>query len=755
MSLKSDALEYHRKGRPGKIEVTSTKPLLSQRDLSLAYSPGVAEPCLAIADDKELGWDYTTRGNLVAVITNGTAVLGLGNIGPLASKPVMEGKAGLFKKFADIDVFDLEVSETDVDKFVEVVAALEPTFGGINLEDIAAPECFEIEDKLQKRLKIPVFHDDQHGTAIISGAALLNACEYSGKKLEEIRIVTSGAGASAIACVDFFVELGVKVENVTLCDSEGVIHAGRRDLDRRKLRYAKPDTGKHEFVQVLEGADMLLGLSVGGIVTQEMVKTMAERPFIFALANPDPEIPYAEARAARPDALVATGRSDHANQVNNVLGFPYIFRGALDVRASAVTESMKVAAAHALARLAHEPVPEAVVTAYGGKQFKFGPDYLIPKPFDPRVLWWVAPAVAKAAIDSGAARIKIDIDEYRERLSQRSRNAAHSIMRAMVRAAKRSCKRIVFPDAGNPKLLRALQVIVDDGIASPVLLGNQAEIDKACKFAEVDFLDRGVEVINPLESKHREIFAKRLFDMRCRKGMTLGLARSLVSKTNYFGMMMLEDGQVEGLVSGLKLTYPETLRPALQVLGLRPGARVATSMYMMVLEHSVKFFADATVNIDPDADTLADIAIQVSDAVAVLGVVPRVAMVSFSNFGSVVHPDAAKVKRALELVRRARPNLEIDGEMQADLALNTKRRNESHSFSRLTDDANVLVFPSLDTANAAYKVLQTLGRAQAIGPMILGVRKPVSLLQAECSVEEIINMTAYTVMVAQLRENAS
>ena len=535
MSLKSDALEYHSKGRPGKIAVTATKPLLSQRDLSLAYSPGVAEPCLAIAKDKEKSWDYTARGNLVAVITNGTAVLGLGDIGPLASKPVMEGKAGLFKKFADIDVFDIEISETDVDKFVEVVAALEPTFGGINLEDIAAPACFDIEEKLRERLRIPVFHDDQHGTAIISGAALLNGCKLVGKQLQDLRVVAIGAGAASIACVDFFVSLGVRAQHIVLVDSEGVVHAGRDDLDRHKRRYALPDTGKYTLAEALVGADMVLGLSVGGIVSADMVRQMAERPLIFALANPDPEIPYAEARAARPDAVVATGRSDFPNQVNNVLGFPYIFRGALDVRATAITEEMKIAAARALAALTHEPVPESVISAYGGKQFKFGAEYVIPKPFDPRVLWWVAPAVAKAAIHSGVAREHIDIDRYRDRLSERSGNAAHSIIRAMVRGVKHSRKRIVFPEAGNPKLLRALQVIVDDGIAEPVLLGRQAAIEKACALAEVDLMKRGVKVVNPLESEEREDFAHRLFQMRCRKGMTLGLAGVLLLRATTLG----------------------------------------------------------------------------------------------------------------------------------------------------------------------------------------------------------------------------
>ena len=751
MSLKDHALEYHRRGRPGKIEVTSTKPLATQRDLSLAYSPGVAEPCLEIAADANKGWEYTTRGNLVAVVTNGTAVLGLGDIGPLASKPVMEGKAGLFKKFADIDVFDIEIAEKDVDKFVDVVAALEPTFGGVNLEDISAPACFEIEDKLRKRMRIPVFHDDQHGTAIIAGAGILNACEIAGKRLEEVNLVVSGAGASAIACTDFFVLLGGRKENVTLVDSKGVIHEGRGNLTKHKLRYARPDAGPRTLADALVGADLFLGLSVGGLVTKQMVQTMAERPIVFALANPDPEIAYADALQARPDALVATGRSDFPNQVNNVLGFPYIFRGALDVRATTISEDMKVAAARALAALAHEPVPDSVIRAYGNAVLRFGPEYLIPKPFDSRVLWWVAPAVAKAAIDSGVARDNIDIAAYRDRLESRSNNAAFPITRGITRAARRDPKRIVFPEGENMKLLRAVHAIAEEGIAHPVVLGRPSAIGALCEKAELSFRTP-LEILDPRTADDkRGAFATRLFEMRQRKGMTRGLAHSLVGKSNYFGFMMLDTGEVDGLVSGLKLTYPETLRPALQLLGLRPGVKVATSMYMMVLKNSVKFFADATINVDPDADTLADIAIQVSDAVAALGVTPRVAMVSFSNFGSVQHVAADKVRAALELVRAARPQLEIDGEMQADLALDKTRRDESHSFSTLSGDANVLIFSCLDAANAAYKVLQSLSKAEAVGPMLLGVGKPVSLLQAEASVDDIIRMTAYTVVAAQSR----
>ncbi len=754
MARKQDAIEYHKAGRPGKLEVVPTKPLDTQRDLSLAYTPGVAIPCLEIAADEEKGWEYTARGNLVAVITNGTAVLGLGSIGPLAGKPVMEGKACLFKKFADIDVFDLELAVTDVDKFVEVVAALEPTFGGINLEDVKAPECFEIEEKLRKRLRIPVFHDDQHGTAIISGAALLNACEVAGKKLDQIKVVVSGAGASAIACANFFVQLGVDPRRVVLVDSKGVVHEGRSDLNAHKARYAVADTGMRSLADAMRGADMLLGLSIAGVVNREMVKGMADRPIIFAMANPDPEISYPDALEARPDALVATGRSDYPNQVNNVLGFPFIFRGALDVRATAISEEMKVAAARALAALAHEPVSERVLQAYGGKTIRFGPDYLIPKPFDERVLWWVAPAVAEAAMKSGVARTEIDIEAYRERLRRKSGDAAYSITRGMITAAKREPKRIVFPEASSPKLLRALQIIMDEGIARPILLGRQDEIAEECERQDLDLIERGVEIISPRESSLFAGYVKQFHALRQRKGVTLQMARTLLRKTNYFGMMMVRNGHADGLVSGLKLAYPETIRPALQILGLKPGVKVATGMYMMVLKQSVVFFADASINIEPDAEILADIAVQVSDAVRDMGVVPRVAMISFSNFGSVDHAQARLVRDALAVVRERRPDLEVEGEMQADVALSKATLDSMFPFHRLSDAANVLVFPQLIAGNAAYKVLQSLGGASAVGPILLGVARPVTVLQPQAPVNDIVNMTAFTVLTAQQMQRA-
>ena len=558
MARKEDALEYHRRGRPGKLEVVSTKPLVSQLDLSLAYTPGVAEPCLEIAVDEAKSWDYTARGNLVAVISNGTAVLGLGDIGAAAGKPVMEGKACLFKKFADIDVFDLEVNEKDVDRFVEIVAALEPTFGGINLEDIAAPECFEIEEKLRARLSIPVFHDDQHGTAIISGAGALNAALISGKQLSEIKLVVSGAGAGAIACVDFLISLGVLAENVTLVDSKGVIHEGRTDLNRHKRRFARADNGRRTLADAMVGADMFMGLSVAGVVSKEMLKTMAPKPIIFALANPDPEISYPDAIEARPDALVATGRSDYPNQVNNVLGFPYMFRGALDVRATTVTEQMKVAAARALAQLTLEPVPDGVIQAYGGKPIKFGPEYFIPKPFDPRVLWWVAPAVAQAAIDSGVARTTLNLEEYREHLMSKSSNAAYSIMRNVVRAARNEPKRIVFPHAANLKVLRAVQQLVDEGIAKPVLLGREAEIRQLVKEHDLHSLGN-VEVIDPRTSSETVRYAERLYALRQRKGVSRGMAKNLAEKSTHFANLMVDAGDADGVVTGLTLNYPESI----------------------------------------------------------------------------------------------------------------------------------------------------------------------------------------------------
>ena len=748
MIRKNDALEYHRSGRPGKLEVVPTKPLVTQRDLSLAYSPGVAEPCLEIAANPEMAWEYTARGNLVAVVTNGTAVLGLGNIGPLAGKPVMEGKACLFKKFADIDVYDLEVDARDSARFIDVVAALEPTFGGINLEDLKAPECFEIEAGLRARMAIPVFHDDQHGTAIISGAALLNGAEITGRKLADLKVVISGAGASAIACANFYISLGVSLENITMIDSIGVIYAGREQgLNQWKARFARKDDGARTRADALRGADLFLGLSKAGLCTAEMLKTMAPRPLVFALANPDPEIGYAEAKEARPDAIVATGRSDFPNQVNNVLGFPYVFRGALDVRAKEINEEMKIAAAHALAALAHEPVPDSVAEAYDVSAFKFGPDYLIPKPFDTRVLWWCAPAVAEAAMKSGAARLTLDLDEYRERLQRRIGGTQHTIMRQIVQRAKSAPKRIVFPDGDNIKVLRACQIALDEQIARPILLGHEKKIRQ--RAAELDLDLEGVEIINPQDSPKHAAYATEYLALRCRKGVTASNATRLVNRRIHFGMMMVRSGDADGLVAGLTSPYPDTIRPALQILGIRPDVRRATGMYMMLLKNGVKFFADATVNIDPDAETLADTAIQVADAARAFEVTPRIAMISFSNFGSAPHPESKKMAEAVGIVRRLRPDLEIDGEVQADIAVEPEKMRELFPFSRLTDEANVLIFPTLSAGNAAYKVLAALGGATAIGPILLGVNKPVTVLPRDANVDTIVSMTAYTVARSQ------
>jgi malate dehydrogenase (oxaloacetate-decarboxylating)(NADP+) len=744
MIRKNDALEYHRGGRPGKLEVVPTKPLVTQRDLSLAYSPGVAEPCLEIAANPEAAWDYTARGNLVAVVTNGTAVLGLGNIGPLAGKPVMEGKACLFKKFADIDVYDLEVDAREPARFIDTVAALEPTFGGINLEDLKAPECFEIEAGLRARMAIPVFHDDQHGTAIISGAALLNGAEISGKKVSDLKVVVSGAGASAIACANFYVELGVSLENITMVDSIGVIYAGRAEgMNQWKARFARQDDGARTRADALRGADLFLGLSKAGLCTAEMLKTMAPRPMVFALANPDPEIGYPEAKAARPDAIVATGRSDFPNQVNNVLGFPYVFRGALDVRAKEINEAMKIAAARALAALAHEPVPDSVAEAYDVSAFRFGPDYIIPKPFDTRVLWWCAPAVAEAAMQSGAARLTLNLDEYRERLQRRIGGTQHTIMRQIVQRAKTAPKRIVFPDGDNIKVLRACQIALDEQIARPILLGHAKKIRQRAKELDLD-LD-GVEIIDPPDSPKHAAYAAEYLALRCRKGVTASNAARLVNRRIHFGMMMVRAGDADGLVAGLTSPYPDTIRPALQILGIRPDVRRATGMYMMLLKNGVKFFADATVNIDPDAETLADTAIQVADAARAFEITPRIAMISFSNFGSAPHPESKKMADAVDIVRRLRPDLEIDGEVQADIAVDPDKLRELFPFSRLTDEANVLVFPTLAAGNAAYKVLAALGGATAIGPILLGVNKPVTVLPRDANVDTIVSMTAYTV----------
>ncbi|MDP3278186.1 MAG: NADP-dependent malic enzyme [Deltaproteobacteria bacterium] len=748
---KQDALDYHSSGRPGKIEVIATKPSATQRDLSLAYSPGVAEPCREIVRDRDLVDRYTARQNLVGVITNGTAVLGLGNIGPYAAKPVMEGKGMLFKKFADIDVFDLEIDELDPDKFIETVASLEPTFGGINLEDIRAPDCFYIEEQLRSRMSIPVFHDDQHGTAIITGAALLNALVLCEKPIDSVRVACCGAGAAAVRCMELWVALGVRREHITMVDVVGVVYQGRTELmDPYKGAFAQ-DTSDRTLAEAMVGRDVFVGLSVGGIVTADMVRTMAPSPVIFALANPDPEIPYEIALAARPDAIVATGRSDFPNQVNNVLGYPYVFRGALDVRARTVNEAMKLAAVRAIAELARADVPDRVTQAYGLKQLKFGREYIIPKPFDDRVLLWVAPAIAQAAMDSGVARDTIDLEKYKEQLAQRVSPTRHTLRKiwSMTRADPR---RVVFPEGEVDKIIRAAVILSDEGIARPVLLGRRDIIAQRALSLDLDI--EGVEIVHPPDSPQLEAYIETYWNLRRRKGETKISAQKTVSRERkVFGMLMVAAGDADGCVSGLTASYPEVIRPALQIIGMAPGYRRAAGMYMLLKGPNVLFCSDTTVNLDPDAETLAEIAIQSADAVSDLGIIPKIAMLSYSNFGSADGKEPSKVARAVALVKERRPDLMIDGEMQADVALIPALRQE-WNFSELKGPANVLVFPSLGAGNIAYKLLASFGGAEAVGPMLLGMRKPVTVLQRNCDVETIVSMAAITVAQA-MRANST
>ena len=743
MTSRDDALSYHKNGRPGKIEVVWTKPVASQLDLSLAYSPGVAEPCREIFANEDLVDDYTARGNLVAVVTNGTAVLGLGDIGPRAAKPVMEGKAVLFKRFADIDVFDLELDAKDPQFFIQVVKSLEPTFGGVNLEDIKAPECFEIERALREQMNIPVFHDDQHGTAIISVAALRNACELQDKKVSEVKVTCIGAGAAATSCMLLWERFGVPCENITMFDHVGLLHEGRPDLDEFRRKFARKESDpRRTLTEAIRGADVLIGLSTGGIVTAEMVKGMAEKPIIFALANPDPEIDYETASQARPDAIVATGRSDFPNQVNNVLGFPYIFRGALDVRATTINEEMKVAAAEAIAELTRQDVPDDVLSAYGAKKLRFGREYIIPKPFDSRVLHWVAPAVAKAAIDTGVARKAIDIEAYRDTL-YRKLSPARRILWNLTEEAKRSGRRIVFPEGEHDNIIRAARRVVDAKIAHPILLGPPAQIEEKARDLGVS-LD-GIRILNPRKSAELEAYASEYFRLRCRKGVTPATALSDVRRSRtIYAMMMLHMGAADGVVAGARQDYPATIRPALRIIGLREGIRRACGMYMVVTKKAVHFLADTTINIEPDAETLAEIAILSAERVEEFGIQPRVAMLSFSNFGDAPHPASQKVAEATRIAKRLRPDLIIDGEMQANVALSSQDR-ENYPFSTLKGDANVLVFPNLDAGNAAYKLLAAAGGADVVGPMLLGVKRPVSVVQQNASVDAIVHMTAITV----------
>ncbi len=745
---REDALDYHSQGRPGKIEVIATKPTATARDLALAYSPGVAEPCLEIARDPDLSYLYTARSNLVGVVSNGTAVLGLGDIGPYAGKPVMEGKGVLFKKFADIDVFDINVDAKEIDAFCAVVKALEPTFGGINLEDIKAPECFVIERRLQESMNIPVFHDDQHGTAIISGAAMLNAVELAGKQLDQVRVVVSGAGASAIACTTFWVRLGVKLENVMMVDTKGVLHAGRTDAINEWKKPFVRDTRARTLADALAGADIFLGASVKGVVTGEMLKVMAKNPIIFALANPDPEIDYHEAKEARPDAIVATGRSDFPNQVNNVLGFPFIFRGALDVRARRINEDMKLAAARALAALAKEDVPDAVTHAYGGERFTFGPDYIIPKPFDPRVLLWVAPAVAKAAMDTGVARVPVDLVEYREGL-QRRQSRSYQVMSSVFARAKAKPRRIALSDGEHPRTLQAARILREEGVCEPVLLGDAERIKRAIVEGRLEDELAGVSVVDPRKHADLERYTQAYLELRQRRGVSLDNARRDMRRRNYFGAMMVKQGAVDGFVTGLTQSYPEAARPLLEVIGTREGRR-AGGVYIVVQRNDFKFFGDCTMNPVPSPEYLADIAIAMADLARSFDVTPRVAFLSYSNFGSANGgPGPGRVRDAMELARARRPELEMDGEMQVDVALVAEEREERAPFCRLTGDANVLVFPSLDAANISYKLLWRFGGAEVIGPVLLGMSHPVNVLQNNASVQDIVNLAAVTTVRAQ------
>jgi len=744
---RDDALEYHLSPRPGKTEVVPTKPTATQRDLSLAYTPGVAVPCLEIAKTPSDVYKYTNKGNLVAVISNGTAVLGLGNIGPDAGKPVMEGKAVLFKRFADIDVFDIELATHDTEAFIQAVKMMEPTFGGINLEDIAAPECFEIEERLKAEMNIPVFHDDQHGTAIISAAALINALEVAGKKIGQVRIVISGAGAAAMACLRLYLKLGLSKENVILTDRHGVIYKGRKDdMTPYKEEFAA-DTPARTLADALKGADVFVGLSVGGIVTQDMIRSMAKDPIVFAMANPDPEIGYEEAVSARDDVIMATGRSDYPNQVNNVLGFPFIFRGALDCRATAINEEMKLAASHALANLAKEDVPDSVLKAYGKQRFVLGREYLIPKPFDYRVLLNVPVAVARAAAETGVAQAPItDYDAYRRRL-ENLLGRSRGVMQLIFDRAKRDPKRIVFPEGEQEKIIRAAKVLIDEHIAHPILLVRREKIAGLLQKYNID--ESKITTIDIAASPDFTRYAHRFAEVRRRHGITYADAARILNSRNYFAMMMVESGDADGAVAGLRAYYPATIRPALQIIKTRPGVKHVSGAYLLMFHGRMLVLADTTVNINPDAEMLAEIAIATAETARRFNLEPRVAMVSFSNFGSTKHPESEKVKEAVALVKQRRPDLIIEGEMQADTAVFPEVAQEEYPWSVIQGDANVLVFPSLDTANAAYKLLWRLGGAEAIGPILQGLAKPVHVLQRGVDVNDIVNMAAIAVLDAQ------
>jgi len=746
-ATKQQALDYHFGARPGKIEVTPTKPCRTQKDLSLAYTPGVADPCLEIQQNPDNAFKYTARGNLVAVVSNGTAVLGLGDIGALAGKPVMEGKGVLFKRFADVDVFDIEVNTHDPDEIIQLCQLMEPTFGGINLEDIKAPECFYIEETLKRTMKIPVYHDDQHGTAINPGAALLNALEIVGKSIDTVRVVFNGAGAAGIACAEHYVRLGVKRENITMCDSQGVIYQDRPvGMNPYKARFAQ-DTNLRTLAEAMVVADVFVGLSVKGAVTQEMVRSMAPHPIVFAMANPDPEITYEEAKASRDDLILATGRSDYPNQVNNVLGFPFIFRGALDVRATAINEEMKLAATHALADLTKEDVPDAVCRVYGVERLQFGPDYIIPKPFDPRVLMWEASAVAAAAMQTGVARYPVNIDVYREQLERRL-GKAHEISRMMILKARSKPKHVVFPEGDNDKILRACHCLLEEKIATPILLGDAAAIQARAIALGLDL--KNATIVQPTQSPLREHYVHELFRLRQRRGVTLRESRTLIDDRNIFGSMMVHKGDADALVSGVAQHFPDVIRPALQIVRMREGLHKVSGCHAMITRTGeLYFFADTSVNIEPTAEDLVEITLCTAEAARRFEVVPRVALLSFSSFGSVAHPLCEKVRKAVGLLHKADPTLIVDGEIMADVAVTPEMLEESYPFSALRGGANVLIFPDLNSDNIAYKLMSKIGGAEAIGPILMGMSRPVHLLARGADVEEIVNAAAIAVVDAQ------
>ena len=746
MDLKELALDYHSRGRKGKIEVIPTKPCVTQLDLSLAYTPGVAEPCLEIEKNPDLAYEYTARGNLVAVISNGTATLGLGDIGALACKPVMEGKGVLFKRFADVDVFDIEVDTKDPDELIKVCQLLEPSFGGINLEDIKAPECFQVENTLKETMEIPIFHDDQHGTAIISAAGLLNACEITERDPGEIRIVILGAGASGIACAKLYEALGVKHENIFMADSKGLLYEGREGMNEWK-EYFATRTGITTWEEAIDGADVFVGLSKKDALSNEDFARMAPNPIVFAMANPDPEITPERASTVRNDHIMATGRSDYPNQVNNVLGFPFIFRGALDVRAKAITEGMKLAASKALADLAKEDVPDRVSRAYGGTRLVFGPEYIIPKPFDDRVLIWEASAVAMAASEEGVARFPLkDIEEYRYRLESRL-GKGREIMRVMITKARDYKKRIVFPEGDHEKVLRAARQVKDEGIADPILVARRQ--DAQAKADELHINLDGIEVVHPMTFDRMDAYVEELVKLRGRKGVTAAEARYMLRIRTYFAAMMVHMGDADGLVSGVSMHYPETIRPALRILGAREDGKIAASVYVVIVGKKIYFFSDATVNIEPTAEDLAEIALDAAELAEEFGISPRIAMLSFSDFGSTRHPRAEKVAEAVRILHDQHPELVVDGEMQADTAVSPELAKD-FPFSAIQGDANVLIFPDLQSANTAYKLMQQLAGATTIGPILRGIRRPAHVLQRGCQVADIVNMTAICVVDAQM-----